>query len=191
MTTLSTIGVSSWTVEAAQLLPRLEGGRYEIIDGELYVSTQPHYRHQALCDNVIFVLMAWSRQTGLGRTFQAPGLIFAPDQAVAPDVVWISRARLPEVLGPDGKLRAAPDLIVEALSPGKANAERDREKKLDLYRRYGVREYWIADWQARTIEVYRLADDGLRQVQTLFADATLTSPLLPGFVCLVQDLFEL
>ncbi|MBI2218960.1 MAG: Uma2 family endonuclease, partial [Candidatus Rokubacteria bacterium] len=54
------------------------------------------------------------------------------------DVVWVSTQRLATVLWPDGKLHAAPDLIVEVLSPGAANERRDREVKLTLYSRRGV-----------------------------------------------------
>src|SRR5205085_6693914 len=86
------------------------------------------------------------------------GVIFARDEAVAPDVVWVGADRLHSVLWDDGKLHAAPDLMVEVLSPGQANEERDRELKLDVYSRRGVREYWIASWQAHTVELYRRED---------------------------------
>lgn len=183
--------IPHWTTDAVEQMPRVEGERYEIIDGELHVTTQPHARHQATCDNIIIELGIWSRQTKLGRTFQAPGVIFSPVEAVAPDLVWVSKARLERVLGPDGKLVAAPDLVVEVLSPGKANEERDRETKLGLYSRQGVPEYWIADWRAGTVEIYRRADDQLTLAETLTAGAELTSPLLPGFACPIDRFFEL
>jgi Uma2 family endonuclease len=182
---------SRWTTDIVATLPKFEGGRYEIIDGELYVTHQPHARHQALCDNLIIELGIWGRATGLGRTFQAPGVIFAADQAVAPDLVWVSHARLASILGPDGKFHDAPDLMIEIVSPGKANAERDREKKHDLYGRYGVAEYWIADWQAQTIDIYERDDAALQLARTLGTGDTLTSALLAGFTCPVARLFEL
>ncbi|GAB4214061.1 MAG: Uma2 family endonuclease [Roseiflexaceae bacterium] len=183
--------ITRWTTDAVEQMPRVEGERYEIIDGELHVTTQPHIRHQATCDNIIIELGNWSRTSGLGRTFQAPGIVFSPVEAVAPDVVWISKARLATLLGPEGKFHGSPDLVVEVLSPGKANEERDREKKLELYGRHGVPEYWIADWRACTVEVYRRAEDTLALAQTLRASDTLTSPLLPGFTCAIDRFFEL
>jgi Uma2 family endonuclease len=182
---------SRWTTDLVKKMPQVEGERYEIIDGELYVTTQPHFRHQATCDNIIIDLGNWSRATGYGRTFQAPGVIFSEDNAVAPDIVWVSKARMPAVLGPDGKLHDAPDLLIEILSPGKANAERDREKKLDLYSRYSVQEYWIADWRAATVEIYRQDHGALSLVETLKSGDELTSPLLPGFACVIDRFFEL
>jgi len=121
----------------------LDDQRYELIDGELSVSTQPHWRHQFSAANIIYALAAWSRQNAAGMVLRAPGVVFANDTAVAPDVVWVSKDRLDTVLGEDGKLHAAPDLVVELLSPGLENQRRDREAKLSLYSRQGVREYWI------------------------------------------------
>jgi Uma2 family endonuclease len=169
--------------------PDIEGIRYEIIDGELFVSKQPHYYHQLSCHNAAFALETWNRETGAGEVNHAPGVIFAEDDDVAPDLVWISTQRLPSVLGSDGKLHAAPDLVVEVLSPGAANVRRDREAKLALYSRRGVGEYWIMDWRRREVEVYRRANGALVLVATLGAGAILESPLLPSFSLAISDLF--
>jgi Uma2 family endonuclease len=183
--------ITGWTVDLVQKMPHIEGERYELIDGELYVTTQPHARHQITCDNIIIELGTWGRKTGLGRTIQAPGLIYAKNEAVAPDIVWASQARLAHILGSDGKLHESPELVIEILSPGKANEERDYEKKLALYSRRDVQEYWIADWRAITLEIYRREQDELQLAQTLGSGDTLTSPLLPGFSCPIDRLFEL
>jgi len=82
------------------------------------VSTQPHWEHQLAALALAAALYDWSVRTGLGVPNAAPGLIFSPEEAVAPDIVWVSRARLEQGLGADGKLHAAPDLVVEILSPG-------------------------------------------------------------------------
>jgi Uma2 family endonuclease len=66
--------------------------RREVIDGELYVSPQPRAEHQATCTQIAYLLQGWSLRTRLGQTLVAPGLVFADDDNVAPDVVWISRA---------------------------------------------------------------------------------------------------
>jgi len=167
-----------------------DGKRYEIIDGELYVSRQPHYYHQLVCSNVVGLLKAWNKRTGLGQVNLAPGVIFAEDDDVAPDVVWTSNARLATILSPDGKLHAAPELVVEVLSLGTANEQRDRDAKLKLYSRRGVREYWIIDWRTRQLEMYRREDAELTLIGTLFEGDALNTPLLPGFTCSVAELFE-
>jgi Uma2 family endonuclease len=116
-------------------------------------------------------------------------VIFAEDDDVAPDVVWISHDRLATALGADGKLHAAPELVLEVISPGLANQQRDRQTKLKLYSRRGVREYWIVDWQQPQVEVYRRTEAELALVATLYRTDTLQSPLLPGFSCQVTALF--
>lgn len=178
-----------WTSKDLDSLPD-DGKRYEIIDGELHVSKQPHYYHQRVCANLTFLLETWCRKTGLGEVTGAPGLIFAEDDDVAPDIVWGSFSRLKTILQPDGKLHAAPELVIEVLSPGPRNESRDREVKLKLYSRRGVSEYWIVDWIARKIEVYRREQAQLNLVSTLFDPDVLTSPLLPNFSCLLADLLK-
>jgi hypothetical protein len=89
-----------------------EGARYEIIDGELIVSRQPTMGHQDACNELATVLRRWSRATGRGWAVSAPGVIFAEDQNVAPDVVWISTDRLQAALDERGHLRDAPELMV-------------------------------------------------------------------------------
>ena len=94
-------------------------------------------------------------------------------------------------MGDDGKLHAAPELVVEILSPGATNQRRDREAKLKLYAREGVGEYWIVDWRTRGVDVYRRTDERLQAAATLTDADTLTSPLLPGFAYPVGDLWRL
>jgi len=167
-----------------------DGRRYEIIDGELYVSKQPHYHHQYTCGRIIKFLDNWIDHGGDGRAIVAPGVIFTEDNDVVPDVVWISTARLRAVLGEDGHLHGAPEIAIEVLSPGSANSLRDRETKRDLYARRGVQEYWLIDWRAKQIEVYRRRENALELAITLFSNDQLTSPLLPGFACRVGALFD-
>ena len=178
-----------WTSKDLELLPLNEGGRYEIIDGELYVTTQPSLEHQALCLELGAALLVWNRVSGLGAVYLAPGIIFPNDDNVAPDLVWVSRERLRALVGPDSKLHAAPDLVVEVLSPGADNEHRDRDVKLKLYSRRGVREYWIVDWLRRQVEAYRRDDMNLVLVSTLMEQDTLESPLLDGFSLPVRTLF--
>lgn len=172
-----------------EALPDIDGVRYEIIDGELFVSTQPQWHHQYATLRIGMALESWSERTGAGFASVAPGLIFAADDDVAPDVVWVSRSRLAELLDEGGHIRGAPELVVEVLSPGAANERRDREVKLGLYARQRVQEYWIVDWRSRTLAIYRHDGSNLILVATLAGADTITSPLLPGFVCPLSNLW--
>jgi Uma2 family endonuclease len=179
------------TVSQLELLPEpLDGTRYELIEGEFEVTTQPSWKHQVTSTNVASLLREWSERTGAGLAMIAPGVVFSDTTAVAPDVVWISQERRSRVLGDDGRLYGAPDLAVEVLSPGPKNERRDRETKLALYSQQGVREYWLVDWQQRSLAAYRREQAALRLTATLYEADTLESPLLPSFSCLVSHLFS-
>ncbi len=178
-----------WTSADLEALPN-DGKRYEIIDGDLVMSKQPHWHHQFACVQISTQLNLYNQRTGAGQVNLAPGVIFADDDDVAPDVVWISRARRDAALGVEGHLHAAPELVVEVLSWGFKNEQRDREAKLKLYSRRGVLEYWIADWRLKQLEIYRRSDHALHLVTTLLKTDTVTTPLLPGFSCSVAALFD-
>lgn len=179
-----------WTVAEVQAaFPADDGQRYELAAGELHVATQPHYDHQAVLGEVFAALRDWNGTSRAGRVLLTPGVVFAEDEAVAPDLVWLRRDRLALLLGDDGKLHGAPDLAVEVLSPGTQNVARDRETKRAQYGAWGVQEYWIVDRFARTVEVYRLAGDELLLDTTLGGDEALRSPLLQGFSAVVSGFF--
>ncbi len=178
-----------WTSADLELMPD-DGKRYEIIDGELYVAKSPRFEHQRACNRVWKMLEDWSARTRLGEPFAGSGVIFDDDDDVIPDVVWISRERRDQILGPDGHFHGAPELVVEVLSFTGSNEQRDRKSKLKLYSRRGVKEYWIVNWLMRQVEIYRRRGRGLRLISTLGSSATITTPLLPGFSCRVREIFE-
>ena len=179
-----------WTARDLNAMPD-DGGwkRYEIIDGELFVTRAPHIRHQGAGGNIHVELEICSRQTQLGKAFQTPGVIFTPTDAVIPDVVWVSRERLANGVNEAGHLTVAPELMVEVLSPGELNEQRDKEVKLKLYSLHGVQEYWIVNWQLKTLEIYRRTDAQLQLIATLMEGDALTTPLLPGFSTPVGQIF--
>ncbi len=186
-----------WTTADLELLPD-NGDRYEIVDGELFVTRAPHWKHQTTADNICTELKLWSRQSNLGEAVTGAGIIFTDADNVIPDVVWISNERLASVLDDAGHLTAAPELVVEVLSPGEENERRDalrqaalrlRSCKLKLYATQGVREYWIVDRLLQQIQIYRREQARLVLAATLFSSDNLSSPLLPGFNCPVASLF--
>lgn len=178
------------TVSALEGLPEGDGNRYELIEGELHVTTQPNLEHQLVADAVCREIYLWDRRTKAGGlAVSAPGIILAEDEAFAPDVVWYSAAGRAAHLRADGKFYGPPDLAVEVLSQGKKNEKRDRELKPARYAFWGVREYWLVDRFARQVVVHRPEGPSYRIVAALGPGDTLSSPLLPGFACPVAELF--
>ncbi|MEL6779731.1 MAG: Uma2 family endonuclease [Cyanobacteria bacterium J06597_16] len=177
-----------WKTSDLELLPK-DGKRYEIIDGELLVTHAPHWGHQKACLRIGSYLDIWSLETNLGEVTAGPDVLFTDADNVIPDVAWISKSRLPMVLDDSGHLTEAPDLAVEVLSLGEDNQRRDRQLKRGLYSAQGVKEYWILDWRAKKVEVYRRESAQLTLQATLFEGDTLTSPMLPEFSCPIERLF--
>ena len=128
-------------------------------------------------------LNIWSRSSGLGEARSTPSIIFSDADNVVPDVVWISKEKLETLLDDEGHLTGAPELVVEVLSPSKLNKKRDKEAKLKLYSSQGVQEYWIVNWQLKTVEVYQRENWQLGLIATLLNNDKLISSLLPDFSC--------
>lgn len=137
-----------WTVADLDDLPD-DGNRYEVIDGELFVTPSPSARHQDAVGELYSLLKEYLAAEPVGHAYVSPGeLVFSPHRGVQPDifVVPLADGRRPESFGDVKRLL----LAVEVLSPSTARA--DRVAKRTLYRDVGVPEYWIVDLDARTIE---------------------------------------
>ena len=189
--TISTIAVEPplrLTSADLELLPE-NGNRYEIIDGELYMTRAPHWKHQTTCGNFYAKLQAWSEINDLGYAAVGVGVIFGDNDDVIPDVVWVSKEKYEALIDKSGHLMGAPEIAIEVLSAGSENEKRDRELKLKLYSSRGVLEYWIADWRSQQMQIYRRENGILKLAVTLFVSDVLTSPLLPEFSCPLSQIF--
>lgn len=179
-----------WTTADLEALEYDEWNRYEIIDGEIFVTRSPHVGHQRTILNISSLLLHWSRRSKLGEPIINPGVIFSDTDNVIPDVVWVSKEKLATIVDEKGHFTAAPELVVEVLSAGSGNDRRDREAKLKLYAYQGVEEYWIVNWRSPQVEIYRQENMQLHLIGTFLPTDTITSPLLPVFECLVGEFFQ-
>ena len=134
-----------------------DGKRYEVIDGQLYVTPPPVTEHQGALGVLCRYLLPYLHQRQLGKLYVAPiGVVLDEENGVQPDLVYISRERL-HILSRRG-IEGAPDLVVEILSP--STRARDRGIKLRRYAAAGVPHYWIADPRSRELEARRLTEHG-------------------------------
>jgi Uma2 family endonuclease len=175
------------TVEDLSALPD-DGNAYELIEGELIVSRSPALTHQLVLDNLFFYLRTYLEQNPVGRVFTTPGVIFDRYNSVIPDIAFLTNEQFARV-GSETHINEAPALAVEVVSPGRENARRDRVVKLQVYGKFGVGEYWVADPEARTLEIYRPDEGALALAATLKGEDEIRTPLLPGFVCQVKRVF--
>jgi len=176
------------TIDDLTALPDDDGNVYELIEGELIVSSAPRDTHQEVIGNLFFWVKLYLRDNPIGRVIITPGVIFDRHNSVIPDLVFLTNEQSARI-GPDGHIHEAPALAVEVVLPGRENARRDRVKKVRVYGKFGVGEYWVADPEARTVEIYRPAGGALALAATLGADDEITTPLLPGFACAVGEVF--
>ena len=163
-----------------------DGNRYELIEGELYVSTAPGIPHQLVLQNLQVAFVTFLRQNPIGRLVPGAGVVFSNFDAVIPDLVFVTNERWSQIVA-NNRFNAAPDIVIEVLSPGSENRRRDLIAKRRLYQNYGVQEYWIVDQENQSVLVLRFtkADE-----VTFNSSDTLRSDVLPGFEITVDSLFK-
>lgn len=183
-----------YTVDELEFMPE-DGNRYELIQGELFVSHSPHLDHQQLASNLNTEFGIYLKKNSIGLIVQTPGIIFSENDAVIPDLVFATHETVKISVIADGKkfagkFNAAPELVIEILSYGKKDIERDRVIKRDLYGKYGVKEYWIVDGMFNTIEVYRLGTEGLERIKRFEIHESIETEILPNFVLKLTNIFR-
>lgn len=126
----------------------------EVINGqEVLMSPRPALTHSAVAGNIHRIFSTFLRGKRC-KTFFEPDVFLDENNNFVPDVVIVcDRDKM------KNGIHGAPDLVVEILSP--STAARDRGIKKDIYEKAGVKEYWIVDTLAKSIEVYHLKDGRL------------------------------
>ncbi len=131
-----------------------DGKRREVLEGELLVNPAPRRDHQVVSANLDWILQRFLRSSGAGRVFTHPvDLYLGRHDIVQPDLVVILEKRL-EIYRPEGIIGEPPDIVVEILSPSTRGI--DLVRKMALYARSGVPEYWIADPERRILVINKL-----------------------------------
>jgi len=149
----------------------------ELWDGELVMSPAPSFSHQEVVARFYKLLDAWTQNRHLGKTGIAPvDMVLTARRSTQPDVVFISKKRLGII---KDRLMGAADLVAEVISP--ESRRRDRIDKRDLYEQHGVREYWLIDPEAGTVEVLHLEAGTYRLVGRWRSGERARSALLEGF----------
>jgi Uma2 family endonuclease len=167
-----------WTYEDYARLPD-NGMRYEVIEGNLYMSPAPRPSHQDAAGRIYAKLLTYLEDNVLGAVYMSPIDVRFPDVAdpVQPDVVVIAAEH--RYMIAEKWIEGVPDLLVEVLSPTRPG--NDRRIKFDAYARAGVPEYWIVDPADRTIEVYVLRGEAYALLAAFGAEEEIRSEVLPGF----------
>jgi Uma2 family endonuclease len=178
-----------FTYEDYKSLPESETRRYELLGGELVMVPAPLTYHQRLSRNLEDFVWDFVKDNNLGEVFSAPIDVVlsssGKEDVVQPDILFVTKDRLAIIQREE--IRGAPDLIVEIFSP--STAERDRTYKKRLYARNRVKELWLVDPDEKTIDVCKWSHRGFQSVALYTRKARLTSPLLPGLVIPLNEIF--
>ncbi len=146
--------------------------RREILGGDLYVAPAPSPSHQRAVVNLTLRLGNYLGTRGSGGLYCSPiDVVLSDTDVVQPDLVFVSAGRMHIVTST--AIQGVPDLVIEVLSPSTERV--DRGRKMQTYARAGVREYWIADSDARMVEIYSLQGETYRPIphSAIFPDLTL------------------
>jgi Uma2 family endonuclease len=147
-----------------------DGKRREVLGGELFVNPAPRRDHQAISANLDWILQRFLRSSEMGMLFtHSVDLYLGRHDVVQPDLVVIRTPRL-GIYRPEG-------IIDELLSPSTRGI--DLIRKMALYARSGVPEYWIADPERRILVIHKLQGGDFVAVEP-DADGWIASPTLSG-----------
>jgi Uma2 family endonuclease len=173
-----------WTYDDYCLLPN-DGWIYEVIEGELYMSPAPFTRHQLCKGNLFAAFWNHNQKHDAGIVLDAPTDVILSKRAapVQPDILFVAKRR--QKIVKEERVEGAPDLVVEILSPW--NWIVDRRKKFNVYAKAGVREYWLIDPEARTIELFFLRKGTFALVGKYGVGEFVHSQVLHGFKVKVED----
>ena len=164
--------------------------RRELVDGEVRETTPVGGVHGQVAARICRRLAEHVERHGGGEVLVGDvGFVLHlphdPERVRAPDVAFVTTARLPEGRLPEGFLRGAPELAVEVLSPSDNPVEVQR--KVRDYLEAGARLVWVIAPAARTATIYR-ADGSARLVRE--GDHLDGDDVLPGLAISLAELFD-
>lgn len=176
------------TAEELLRLPRPPTGeRYELVKGALITMSPPGAVHGRFATLLASFLQSFARTRRLGEVLVETGFRLAtdPDTVLAPDVSFISSARIPATGLPEGYFPGAPDLAIEIVSPG--DLDEEVQAKVAAYLQSGSKLVWVLRPKRRTVTVHH--PDGT--ARTLGVNDTLSGEsLLPDFSLPLRELFS-
>jgi len=146
---LMALSTRPWTLAELDRLPD-DGNKYELVDGELFVTPAPSPAHEQLVAVLLGLLVPYVQAEQLGRVYTPRAVVRTDDSEVEPDLMV--RPATP-TLPTKWDEMPTPLLVVEIFS--RTTRRRDEHQKRRFYQRIGVGEYWMVDRWSRTIRVVR------------------------------------
>ena len=180
--------VKTYTLEEFWALPDPpDRSKLELIAGVLYMSPPPEYTHDNIITRLIRLITLELARHGVPGKLHVPrAAIWTSDRTyLEPDLFYVSAATEARL---DPKHRTTADLVIEVISPG--SAVYDRNTKADTYAALGVKELWLVDEIAETVEVRTLRGDRYGEGNVLGKGDGLTSTVVSGLTISVTKIFQ-
>jgi len=149
-----------------------EGTLCQLINNNIVMSPSPKTKHQQILKKIFRQVDKFIEQEGMGEALFAPLDVYLDEKNVfQPDIIFISKNNLSII---EEKIKGAPDLVIEVLSPG--TEKYDRKDKRAVYEQYGVKEYWIVDPLSKDVAGYQLTANKYKEIPS--TKGQINSPLL-------------
>ncbi len=167
--------------------------RVELLNGKIFEISNPNRLHQKISGNIFYRISKFlkgkkchvysapfdvrlSRKNAADETVTT---VFQPDICVVCDLTKLD----------DRGCVGAPDIVVEILSPG--NNKKELRNKYEIYEEAGIKEYWVVWPTEQTVLQYTLNAEGKYVASLILAAGDeVTTPILPGFVLNLEEVFE-
>ncbi|MGI9252555.1 MAG: Uma2 family endonuclease [Thermomicrobiales bacterium] len=162
--------------------------RYELIDGEVFVTPAPGTSHQLAIGRLHVVLYGSIAEGGRGVVLLAPCDVVLDDETVVqPDLLAVLNDRA-GIIGEAG-ITGAPSLVVEIISP--TSRRTDMVVKRGRYARAGIPEYWLVDPEALVlVRHHEPGDDDYRQATVFGRAETMESATIAGLSVDLSTIFS-
>jgi Uma2 family endonuclease len=159
---------------------------YQLIEGDLYMSPSPNWRHQEIALNIAHIIKKYWERHPCGKVFISPlDVILTEINVYQPDVLYFTNER-DSILG-ERCVEGAPDFVVEILSESTARLDTIKRK---IFARTGVTEFWSVQPELKEIAVYDLRKDPDSPKATCRGKDKFGSPLFPGLKFSCAEIFK-
>lgn len=163
-----------------------EGGKFQLIDGELIEMTSPSLNHQEVLLNLVSEIRGYLVKNKIGKVFVAPlDVYFSEEEVYQPDILFLLTASFSKMK--ENKIEGAPDLVIEVLSP--STAYYDLKHKKSVYAKQGVKEYWIVDPMEKSVEIFENLDGKFSSLGEFKKSESIQSKLISGLEIHLETIF--
>ncbi len=164
-----------------------DDNRYEVFHGELRMVPAPSMDHQGISANLFYLICTFVKEKGLGRVYNAPvDVVFDDEEVYQPDIVFVKGERRNIIK--KNAIHGAPDLVVEIIS--RSSSFYDTVEKKEVYRKYGVQEYWVAFPGEKAVEVLTSEKHGYQEFSKARKRGIVKSKLLEGLEVDLNEVFD-